>query len=511
MRRRIVTSSLAIALMALLAAIVVPGASPSRSTSGAASGTLTIGIGQDFGTLDIRGLGSAASFSILRHITEPLVAFSPTGKFIPDLATSWQQVTPTKLRFHLRQGVRFTNGDPFDAATVKHSIAKVLDPKFAAWDNSYIAGLVKSVTIVNRYTVDVNEVSPTTRLIDGLTTVDMVDPTYDATGKMKTHPIGTGPYEFVSFTPRQQLVLQRNPTYWGKRPAIAKIVVRIIPDPSTQAAALLRGEVQMVNNLPFSFIDQVKKHKGTTVATGPSARLVFLAINTKKAPLDNPLVRQALNYAVNKSAIVQSILKGQASVANGPCAPLTKYCRTDLGYAYNVEKAKSLLKEAGYSGQPITLTIGAGRYPNDDVVGQAVVSELQAAGFNAKLNTIDYSSLGSQLSAGHGTSPFDMWLQGWSADDNDLIGMLQALFTKDAVYPIGYNNAKVTSLLNQASHTVNAAVIQRDLSQAEAQIAKDAPVVFMYVPKQDIGISTSLKGFTPRFDEYFFFWDSRLS
>jgi ABC-type transport system substrate-binding protein len=497
------------ATVAVVATVALVSACSSGGSEATGPQVLTVAIGQDLGTLDIREQGSAGSFSVLRHITEPLVAFSPTGVIEPALAESWEQTDPTTVRFNLRQNVTFSNGTPFNADLVKANIDAVIAPDATAWSAYYLMGLIAAVNVIDENTVDITLTSPTTRLLNELTTVDMIDTSY---ADQATAPVGTGPFLFESFTARESVSLVANPDYWGDVPKIDELVFRIIPDQSTRIAALEKGEVQMIDTVPFQSVEAVNSAPDTQVLSAETARLVFLAMDVNKAPLNNPTIRQAINYAIDKKTITETILQGSAAVPGGPCAPLIEDCLTDQSYDFDPEKAKSLMAEAGYDGTPLQLTIGTGRYPNDDLVGQALAKQLQDVGLKVELNVIDYASMRSQISEADGKTPFDMWMVGWSADDNVLTSMLLSLFAKDtAAYPMGYDNAEATKLLKSAAATADPAVKSADVKAAQKIIWDDAAVGFLYIPKQNIGVSKSLKGFEPRFDEYFFFWDASLS
>ncbi|NJN97443.1 MAG: hypothetical protein HC875_26850 [Anaerolineales bacterium] len=249
---------------------------------------LVVAIAQDIGALDIRKEGSAASFSLLRHIYEPLVWFDDGMQLYPLLAESWEQVDDTTMRFNLRQGVTFHNGNPFNAEAVKYSLDKVLDPNFPAWMNFALVDLVKEAKVVDEYTVDIVTVAPTPSLLWRLTLLDMVDPQYAETPEMDTSPNGTGPYKFVEFTPSQQFVMERNDDYWGDKSNFQRVTARIIPEAGTRLAALLAGEVQMINAVSPEMLTQINDSANATVTTAPTARLVYVSMRNDRPPLDNP-------------------------------------------------------------------------------------------------------------------------------------------------------------------------------------------------------------------------------
>ena len=471
----------------------------------AGSDELVVAIAQDIGALDIRKEGSAASFSLLRHIYEPLVWFDDSMQLYPLLAESWEQVDPTTMRFKLRQGVTFHNGDPFNAEAVKYSLDKVLDPNFPAWMNFAMVDLVKEANIVDDYTVDIVTVAPTPSLLWRLTLLDMVNPTYAETPEMDQQPMGTGPYKFVEFTPSQSFVMERNEDYWGKPGNFQGITARIIPESGTRLAALLAGEVQMINAVSPEMIEQIQASDNATLTTAPTARLVYVSLRNDRPPLDKVQVRQALNYAIDKETIVDTILQDIAVVAKSPLPPSLRGARADLSYAYDPEKARQLLAEAGYAGEEIVLAVGRGRYPNDDQVGQAIAAYMQDVGVNVKFEQGEWAAFSAEARKGT-EAPFDAFFQGWSADALDPVLMMTFLFqSPNTEARTSYANPTVDDLISEAALTTDPAKVDELLSEAQSTVWDDAPFIFMYIPKEVLGISSNLKGFTARPDEFFFF------
>jgi peptide/nickel transport system substrate-binding protein len=469
---------------------------------------LVIAIAQDIGALDIRKEGSAASFSLLRHIYEPLVWFDDGMQLYPLLAESWEQIDPTTMRFKLRQGVTFHNGNPFNAEAVKYSLDKVLDPNFPAWMNFALVDLVKEAKVVDDYTVDIITVAPTPSLLWRLTLLDMVDPTYADTPEMDTSPNGTGPYKFVEFTPSQQFVLERNDAYWGDKSNFKKVTARIIPEAGTRLAALLAGEVQMINAVSPEMLEQINASDNATVSTAPTARLVYVSMRNDRPPLDNVKVRQALNYAIDKQTIVDTILQDIAVVAKSPLPPSLRSARSDLAYPYDPEKAKQLLAEAGYAGEEIIFAVGAGRYPNDDQVGQAIAAYMQDVGLNVKFEQGEWATFNTENRKGK-ESPFDAFFQGWSADALDPVLMLTFLFkSENTESRTSYANPAVDELVSEAALTNDPTKLDDLLNEAQGTVWDDAPFIFMYIPKEVLGVSSNLKGFSARPDEFFFFNDA---
>lgn len=478
---------------------------PASTFAKPGSDELTIAIAQDIGALDIRKEGSAASFSLLRHIYEPLVWFDDSMQLYPNLAESWEQVNPTTMRFKLRQGVTFHNGNPFNADAVKYSLDKVLDPNFPAWMNFAMVDIVKGATVVDEYTVDIETLAPTPSLLWRLTLLDMVDPKYADTPEMDQKPNGTGPYKFVEFIPSQSFTMERNEDYWGKPSNFQKITARIIPEAGTRIAALLAGEVEMINAVSPEMIEQIQGSDNATITTAPTARLVYVSMRNDRPPLDNVKVRQALNYAVDKATIVDTVLKDIAIVAKSPLPPSLRGARTDLAYPYDPDRARQLLEEAGYNGEEIIFAVGKGRYPNDDQVGEAIAAYFQDVGLNVKYDQGEWATYSAENRKGK-ESPFDAFFQGWSADALDPVLMMSFLFqSANTESRSSYANPKVDELVTTANTTNDPAELENLLNEAQGIVWEDAPFIFMYVPKEVLGISNDLKGFASRPDEFFFF------
>jgi peptide/nickel transport system substrate-binding protein len=491
---------------------VEPTEEPAEQPAGEpAESELVIAISEDIGGLDIRKEGSAARFTLLRHIYEPLVWFDDNMQLYPVLAESWEQMDATTMRFKLREGVTFQNGDPLNAEAVKYSLEQVLDPEFPAWMQFALDGVVAGAEVVDDYTVDITTVGPTPSLLWRMTLLDIVDPRYAGTPEMDTHPMGTGPFQFVEFIPRQHLIMERNPNYWGEPSKVDKLTARILPEAGTRLAALLAGEVQMINAVSPEMLEQIRSSPDTTTTSSPTARLIFVSLRNDRPPLDDVRVRQALNYAVDKQAIVDTILEDIAVVAQGPLPPTLTSARTDLGpYEYDPEKAKQLLDEAGYAGQEIVFAVGRGRYPNDGQVAEAIAGYLEAVGVDVQFEQGDWVTMTEEARKGK-ESAFDAYFQGWSADAQDPVLMMDFLFHSDNTESrTSYANPRVDELLDDAATTIDPDELDALLKEAQGIVWEDAPVIFLYHPVEILGISADLEGFQARPDEFFFFNDAYL-
>ena len=438
---------------------------------------LVVAIAQDLPILDGRlPGGSAASFSALRHITEPLVFFSADGSTLEGiLAESWEQIEPQTWRFTLRQGITFHNGEPFNADAVVHSIGMAIDPDFTPWFRYASGGVLGAATKVDDYTVDIATEIVAPLLPNILTTIDMVPPAHDNAGNQNTQPVGTGPYQFVEFTPRSSLVLTAYNDYWGGAPNYSGITFRIIPEQSTRVAALLNGEVSAINAISVEDIQRIQDADNTKIASSATTRHIMIALRGDRDVIADKRIRQAMNYAVNKEEITSTILTGIAQPVDGFLAPSMPYARSNLGpWPYDPAMAETLLADAGYDGAAIQIAIGAGRYPSDDLVGLAVVDQLQQAGFNIDLQAVDYSAMQAEL-GNRVDATYDGWIQGWGASLLDSAGQLNAFFNcEDAALPLFYCNEAYLAAAERAALATNDADRGAAVQEMEDIIWEDA-------------------------------------
>ena len=472
---------------------------------------LVVAIGQDLPVLDGRlPGGSAASFSALRHITQPLVFFKADGSVLEGiLAESWERTGDLTWRFHLREGVTFHNGEPFNADAVVHSIGMAISPDFSPWFRYASGGVLGPATKVDEYTVDISTEIPAPLLPNILTTIDMVPPQHDAAGDQNTHPIGTGPYQFVEFQPRSSLVLEANDDYWGGTPGYSGITFRIIPERSTRVAALLNGEVSAINAISVEDIQRIEENADTKIASSATTRHIMIALRGDREVIADARIRQAMNYAVDKEAITSTILTGIA--VDGFLAPSMPFSRNNLGpWPFDPDRAAALLAEAGYDGAPIQIAIGAGRYPSDDLVGLAVVDMLQAAGLNIDLQAVDYSAMQAEL-GNRIDATYDGWIQGWGATLLDSPGQINAFFNcTDAALPLFYCNDAYIAAADRAANAANDAELEAAVQEMEDIIWEDAAGIFLYFPVENMGLSADMNGFEARFDEFFFFYGTSI-
>jgi len=342
--------------------------------------------------LSTAGFDVTVTFNLYDH----LVSRRRDNKLYPSLALSWTAVQPTVWQFKLRPGVKFHNGDLFTSADVKFSVERTYDPQ-AKTNVSTIFTTVDRVETPDALTVSFVTKKPDPLLPARLAFYggQIIPKKYfEAVGadQFNAKPVGTGPVRFVSWRKDDQLVFDAVPDYWGGRVAFNRLVFRPIPETAVRVGALLKGEVDMISKLPPDSLDQVRNHPTTKVESILFAGQFVLAVNSKRPPLDNPVVKQALSLAIDRETIVKELWHGQAIVPNGPIAKGDNHYDEKLPpLKYDPALARQRLQAAGYKGEEIILESTSGVLSNDKAMSEAVIAMWRDVGVNAKVEIIEAS------------------------------------------------------------------------------------------------------------------------
>jgi peptide/nickel transport system substrate-binding protein len=357
---------------------------------------VVVGLDTEPNTFDPHLTTGRASESFMSNVFDGLTLHDQEGKLIPGLATSWETLDDLTWEFKLREGVVFHNGEPFNADSVKFTLDRVLEPE----RNATIRPLLENITeveIVDDYTVIIRIAEPDLMLPARIAELygSMMPPQYvqeNGDEYIALNPIGTGPYIFKEWVKDDHITLVANDNYWGDPPSVQEIQFRIIKDNGTRVAALLSGEVDIINGVPIAQESVVRSYPGVKSVPVSVPRIYYVSLDVRKPPFDDVRVRQAVNYAIDRQAIVDSLFAGFGVPA------AVNYPRASWGfnpdlepYPYDPEKAKELLAEAGYpNGFDTEFDTFVGRLPAHDTIAQAVVSQLADVGINAKVNAFEF-------------------------------------------------------------------------------------------------------------------------
>lgn len=425
---------------------------------------------------------------------------------VPGLATKWTvSADKTAWTFTLREGVVFHDGTPFDADAVVFNFARYLDkssPHYYPALNSQ-AGLaisgIKAVTKVDRMTVRITTDGPLAYLPSNLTTVLLASPAavrkYGNEG-FQRHPVGTGPFMFHSVARGQRLVLKANPRYWKGAPKVGYVVLLPIPDAIARVAALRAGQVDWIEVPPPDDVPELAK-EGYQVLTNSYDHVWPWIIDTAKKPFDDVRVRRAMNYAIDREALIKDVLRGTAdpeyqAVARANAA----YRPANNLYRYDPEKAKELLAQAGYPhGFATSLsypTSGSGNMVPIPM-NEALQQNLAEVGIKVKLEPIEWASMISSYYAGKIPGGADMINISLTMQQE---GFWASFFGGASPLNVShYKNAEVDACFEQAKATFDDAERSGLYAKAAALLTEAAPWVFIVDDRNPRALLSSVKGF----------------
>src|SRR5579864_8305648 len=354
--------------------------------------TLVVAQSADMDTGDPAKSTGLATNAILVNIYDTLVHRDANLNLNPVLALSWRAVDPTTWEFALRKGVKFHDGEPLNAEAVKFAFDRMLDPK-THWPGAGSLRLVKAVTVLNDDAVRITTSEPWPSMPRFLGYYGMIVPQgylkQNGDDALIRHPIGTGPYRFVRWVKDDRVELEANPDYWGGRPKISRVVIRVIPTDAARVAELLAGSVQLANLLPPELFSPIQISSKTKLEVGKSLSVFFVIYNlvnvAKDKPLADPRVREALNYAINRQAILAGVMHNVGAPVATFCTDVMDACDPSIPpFTYDPNKARTLLREAGYAnGFDFSISGTSGTYPGDRDIVQALADQLNQVGVRA--------------------------------------------------------------------------------------------------------------------------------
>ena len=511
-------------LFALLAAALALGALATPAAAQKRGGTLTIVRPTDPVSLDPHYETTAPGAWVYSNILESLIAIDEKLELHPKLATSWDVISPTRVRFKLRPGVRFHDGTPLDAAAVKFTLDRALKgTPPGRWAS--LAGPLAGAEVVDDLTVDVVTSEPFGPILRSLALVyaGIVSPTavVKAGPDFSRAPVGTGPFKFVEWKTNTHVILERFADYWGDKAPLDRVVFRVLPEEGARMIALQTGDADMVLFPSPVQLAALRRDPKFAVHEATGLRVVFVGMHAKQPPLDDVRVRSALLHAVDLKAILANILEGAALPARGVLAPGVfgfKDMRLDQLYPFDRGRAKALLAQAGWNpgpdgvmqkgGQRLTLTwlAARGRYPKDGEITEAVQAMLRDVGVEAKVEWREWASAFTQF-RGDPLS-FHLFTLGWVTSSTDADSSLYPLFHSRQLPPGGWNtsryaNARVDTLVEQARRSLNQGERERLYGEVQDLLAKDMVWIPIYNTKEIVATRASVKGFGVHPVEYF--------
>lgn len=416
---------------------------------------------------------------VYENIFSKLIDIDPDGKFVGDLATSWEQTDDKTWTFHLVDDATFQNGEKFTSADVVYTFDRILDPATA----SAYAGLyapIESVEAVDPTTVVFHLKAPFGPFLTNLAANgQIVNKKAIETGDPARHPVGTGPFEFVEWVQGDHITLKKNPTYFKKDlPHLDTVTFKFMLVDQSRIDALSAGEIDWADAVPLQQVDALSTDPRFNYVTSAVAGIPdFLAFNTKKAPFDNPLVRQAVAKAIDRSEItkVAYLGTGEDGLEEVPTGS-SWYGATGLEAEPDIEGAKKLLAEAGYKDGLSIDYLGLSQYPELLKTGQVVREQLKKIGIDMKIEAVDVS----------------VWYDAYSRGDYQITSAYQertidpdnfyslVLKSGGPINATGYSNPEVDALIDQAAALTDEKERSALYVKIREKVAADAPLVFTH-------------------------------
>lgn len=497
-------------VVSLIAVLIISACSNSTNSSGDSTTTekqdnvLTFANATDIESFDIHNNNNTMSEAVLVNMFDYLIQNDSDGNKIPVLATEWKQVDDTTWQFKLRDDVKFHNGDSFTAADVKFTLERVA--KDSALKQNYLYKQIKEVQIVDDYTVNIITEVPDPILLNRLSRMGsgMLPSKYieeKGMDEFLKNPVGTGPYKFSSWTKDDRLELVKNDDYFGGDVKWEKVVFRTIPEASTRVSELLAGGIDIAATIPTTDVARIEETDGKTIASAPTRRVLQLILrHTEGTVTSDPVVREAIDLAIDKQSIVDSIAGGagvltRTSVTPGNFGADPSLYKTSL---YDVEKAKKLLKDAGYTKDDLKISFSvASQYGEYAEVIAAMLTEV---GFDVDLNILEATAFYEQFNS---KSFGEIFMIGIGNSLNDASNNYGRYMLDQAAGETDYNNPEVEKLLQDALVNMDPESREAEYQKVQQIFAEDRPAVYLFQMEGVFGVTDSIK-YSPREDEMYY-------
>jgi peptide/nickel transport system substrate-binding protein len=504
--------------------VVTPTSAPGRTT-------LIVGINDTPLTLDPADYSHRETETVLRNMFDGLVTRDTRSGVHLEIAEEMNWIDDLTLEIKLNEGVMFHDGSELNADDVVFTFERIITENAIDYPEPHssprkgFVGPLESIEKVDDYTVKMNFGAPFPAFMQLLVHNQIVPNDYFedvGTQGFVENPIGTGPFKFESSQPGlTEVVMTRFDDYYGGaldlepvgQACVTDVVFRTIPEASTRVAALLAGEVDIIQAVPHELVETLEQTPGIQVKSAPGTQPKWMEMNVTQPPFDDINVRKALNYAVDKQLIADEIFGGRAVLLAGPLSPFNNFVNKSLEpYPYDPDEALSLLAEAGYSdsdedgildknGQPFSFTIDTVELWRE--VSEAVAGQLRTLGIDASVRVWEYSVLKPQLLNCERTA----YLDDWGDSAFDPVGHFEAKWhTHVEGEPYGrgnfscYSNEQVDELIKQGEITAETAERQAIYDEAQQLVYDEVPAIFLVLPEEAEAASELVQNWEPASD-----------
>lgn len=442
------------------------------------------------------------------HIYDTLVQHDKDLNIQPGLAESWKAVDDVTWEFKLRQGLKFTDGSAFNAEVVKANIDRMLDPEVAS-PRAALVDMIKEVKVIDEHTVQIITAYPFSPLLAhlahsgvGMVSAEAIKQDYEkvkagekAGSYLSQNPAGTGVFKLDNWNPGQEVKLVRNDDYWGEKAKLDSVTFKVVSEDGTRIAELETGYAHIIEPVSPSSLSRVESLDGAYLNRQASLSLSYIGFNMEKKPFDDVRVRQALSMAINKDEIISGIYEGTGIPAVGPLAPnVNGYDASVKPIEHNMEKAKELLKEAGYE-NGFSTTIWTNDNAERIKAAEYVQSKLKELNVDVKIEVMEWGAYLAETAAGK----HDMFVLGWSTVTADAdYGLYLLYHSKNAGEPGNRTFTKdpeLDKLLDDGRKENDPEKRLAIYKQVQEKLVELAPMLYIHHQEYLDGVSDKVKGY----------------
>ncbi len=459
----------------------------------------------DVVSLDPQDTNDNASYGPEKLMFEGLVGFNEKMEMQPMLAERWEaSPDATTFTFYLRKGVKFHDGTPFNAEAVKYNFDRVTNP-----DNKLkrysLYRIIAKTEVVDEYTVKFTTSEPFGAMLatfahpaGGIVSPAAAKQGADAPAFGKK-PVGTGPYKFVEWVPGDHLTVEKFADYWNPAQGakVDRFIIKPVPEAGTRINMLLAGDAHFINTVPYAQVKQLQGNPNVAIAANEAIYTFWVAMNTQKEPFKDKRVRQALNYAIDKQAIIDSVLAGYGKLADSPLAPRVWGYKSVKTYPYDLQKAKELLAQAGVSN--VKTTLWSSDSTEAKQVAVALQGQLKEVGFDVEVMAMEAATLSAERFKKPEENKSMMNYAGWSPSTGDADWGLRPLLSKESWPPTSFNlafwdNPEFDAQIKAGLQTADPEKRKAAYAKAQEIVMEEAPWIFLWVNTLLGGISTKCDG-----------------
>ena len=475
--------------------LVACGGDPDKKEgAGTGKDTLVIAQGADAKLLDPHASNDNPSSRIRIQIYDRLMDLDDNGVPQPMLAESWERPDDKTIIFHLRKGVKFHNGDEMKASDVKFSLERAL----ASPEVSHILTGINGVEVLDDYTVKVTTEKPMAAILNNLSHITIAilseRATKEAGDKFGQNPVGSGPYKFVSWQSGDRVTLEAFPEYWQGEAPVKNVVYRNIVEETNRTIGLETGELDIIYDIQGLDKNKLRDDERFVLIEGPQVSMTYLGFNMKKAPYDNPKVREAISYAIDQKPIIDTVFLGAGEAGNSIIGPNVWGYYDVEKYTQDIEKAKALLAEAGFpDGFKAKIWVNDNPVRRDTAV--ILQDQLKQIGIDLTIETVEWGAFLDGTARGD----HEMFLLGWGTVTRDPDYGMYELISSSTMGAAGnrsfYSNPTVDKLLEEGKTELDPEKRKAIYKEIQEIIRKDIPMYMIIYPLQNVVTQKNIKNF----------------